>query len=398
VTDNIRGRDGFEDFTRKVMYDSLILDQMTFEIVPNKKGKPAEWYAVDASTIRLADTATTHMNEDLKKEIRYVQIYDGMIISEYTQDELCFGVRNPRTDLRLFGYGVSELEMLIPIITSLLYSFQYNQNFFTQGSAAKGILNFKGTIPERQLQQFRRQWYSQISSVANSWRTPITNSEDLQWINMQQSARDMEFSAWMDFLIKVTCSCFTIDPVEVNFQYGNSGQKASLVEASNKEKITESKERGLRPLMSFFTRLMNKHIIWPINEDFEFQFVGLDSTTRSETADLATKQVKSYKTVDEVRAGEDLPALPDGQGEIILDPVWMQKHMAAQGGMGEEGEEGGFGEEQQDGEQPEEGDQGEEGGPNGKQVDFKTLLSQYEENDEDEEMQNSLTRSWVVEL
>jgi len=398
VTDNIRGRDGFEDFVRKVMYDSLILDQMTFEIVPNKKGKPAEWYAVDASTIRLADTATTHMNEDLKKEIRYVQIYDGMIISEYTQDELCFGVRNPRTDLRLFGYGVSELEMLIPIITSLLYSFQYNQNFFTQGSAAKGILNFKGTIPERQLQQFRRQWYSQISSVANSWRTPITNSEDLQWINMQQSARDMEFSAWMDFLIKVTCSCFTIDPVEVNFQYGNSGQKASLVEASNKEKITESKERGLRPLMSFFTRLMNKHIIWPINEDFEFQFVGLDSTTRSETADLATKQVKSYKTVDEVRAGEDLPALPDGQGEIILDPVWMQKHMAAQGGMGEEGEEGGFGEEQQDGEQPEEGDQGEEGGPNGKQVDFKTLLSQYEENDEDEEMQNSLTRSWVVEL
>jgi hypothetical protein len=143
---------------------------------------------------------------------------------------------------------------------------------------------------------------------------------------------------------------------------------------------------------------MNKHIIWPINEDFEFQFVGFDSTTRSETADLATKQVKSYKTVDEVRAGEDLPALPDGQGEIILDPVWMQKHMAAQGGMGEEGEEGGFGEEQQDGEQPEEGDQGEEGGPNGKQVDFKTLLSQYEENDEDEEMQNSLTRSWVVEL
>jgi hypothetical protein len=396
VTDNIRGRDGFEDFMRKVMYDSLVLDQMTFEVVPNRKGKPAEWYAVDASTIRLADTATTHMNEDLKKEIRYVQIYDGMIISEYTQEELCFGVRNPRTDLRLYGYGVSELEMLIPIITSLLFSFQYNQNFFTQGSAAKGIINFKGTIPERQLQSFRRQWYSQIAGTENAWRTPITNSEDLQWINLQQSARDMEFSAWMDFLIKVTCSCFTIDPVEVNFQYGNSGQKASLVEASNKEKITESKERGLRPLMRFFATAINKHIIWPINEDFVFEFVGLDSTTRAETADLATKQVKSYKTVDEIRAMEDLPPLPDKQGEIVLDPVWMQNHMASQQGGMEEGEEGGMTGEEFGGEQEENAGEGEEGKVNGKQVDFQTLLSQYEEEGEEEE--KSLTRSWVVEL
>jgi len=398
VTDNIRGRDGLEDFMRKVMYDSMVLDQMTFEVVPNRKGTPAEWYAVDASTIRLADTASTHKNEDLKKEIRYVQIYDGMIISEYTQDELCFGVRNPRTDLRLYGYGVSELEMLIPIITSLLFSFQYNQNFFTQGSAAKGIINFKGTVPERQLQSFRRQWYQMISGVENSWRTPITNSEDLQYINLQQSARDMEFSAWMDFLIKVTCSCFSIDPVEVNFQYGNSGQKASLVEASNKEKITESKERGLRPLMSFFARAMNKYIVWPINENFEFEFVGLDSTTHSETADLATKQVKSYKTVDEIRAGEDLPPLPEGKGEIILDPVWMQNHMASQ--QGEEGmpEEGG--EEGGAGFPPgEEENQGKEGGEaKNKPVDFQTLLSQYEEDENEGETEKSLTRSWVVEL
>ena len=400
VTDNIRGRDSFEDFVRKVMYDSMVMDQMTFEIVPNRKGKPAEWYAVDASTIRLADTASTHMNEDLADAIRYVQIYDGMIISEYTQEELCFGIRNPRTDLRLFGYGVSELEMLIPVITSLLFSFEYNQNFFTQGSAAKGIINFKGTVPERQLASFRRQWYQMLTGAAGAWKTPITNSEDLQYINLQQSSRDMEFSAFIDFLIKVACSCYAIDPVEVNFQYGNSGQSASLVESSNKEKITESKERGLRPLIRFLSASLNKYIIWPTNEDFELEFVGLDSSTHAEVADLAGKQVKTYKTVDEIRAADDLPPLPDGEGEIILDPVWMQKHMANQGGMGEEGEEGGFGEEQPEGEENEEGE-GEEGGTNGKQVDFQTLLGQYDEGggeEKGEKMQNSLTKSWVIEM
>lgn len=400
VTDNVRGRDSFEDFVRKVMYDSMVLDQMTFEIVPNRKGKPAEWYAVDASTIRLADTASTHMNEDLKDSIRYVQIYDGMIISEYTQEELCFGVRNPRTDLRLYGYGVSELEMLIPVITSLLFSFEYNQNFFTQGSAAKGIINFKGTVPERQLASFRRQWYQMLTGASGAWKTPITNSEDLQYINLQQSSRDMEFSAFIDFLIKVACSCYSIDPVEVNFQYGNSGQSASLVESSNKEKIIESKERGLRPLIRFLSANLNKYIIWPTNEDFELEFVGLDASTHSEVADLAGKQVKTYKTVDEIRAADDLPPLPDGKGEIILDPTWMQNHMAQQGGE----EEGGFGEEEGEGQGPDENENEEEegdgGGPGGKQVDFQTLLGQYDEDDggEDENMKNSLAKSWVIEM
>ena len=201
----------------------------------------------------------------------------------------------------------------------------------------------------------------------------------------------------MDFLIKIAASCYMIDPIEVNFQYGNSGQKASLVESSNKEKITESKERGLRPLLRFFEQCMNKYIIWPTNEDFEFEFVGLDAHTHNEVADLAMKQVKSYKTVDEIRAADDLPPLPDGAGEIILDPTWMQNHMAQQGGMGGD-EEGGFGEgmEGEEGEDTE-GDE-EEKGPNGKQVDFQTLLSQYDEGEEQEEMQNSLTKSWAVEL
>jgi hypothetical protein len=147
VTDNPRGRDSFETFMRKIMWDSLVYDQMAFEIVPNKKGQPAEWYAVDASTIRLADAATVYLDEDDNRATRYVQIYDGMIINEYNQQELAFGIRNPKTDIRLFGYGTSEAEMLINTITSILWALEYNQRAFSQGSVHKGILNFKGLFP-----------------------------------------------------------------------------------------------------------------------------------------------------------------------------------------------------------------------------------------------------------
>lgn len=382
VTDNPRGRDTFEKFVRKLMWDSLVYDQMAFEVVPNRRGEPSEWYAVDASTIRLADTASTYLNEDNSEAVRYVQIYDGMIISEYTQEELCFGVRNPRTDIRLFGYGVSEMEMLMNVITAILFGWEYNQKAFSQGSSQKGVLNFKGAIPERQLKAFRRHWYQMISGVENAWRTPITNAEELQWISMQNSNKDMEYNAWFDFLIKIACAMYTIDPVEINFKYGNVGQRSGLNEAGNKEKITESKERGLRPLLRFIETNINQYIIWPLNESFEFKFVGLDSKTREEMADLNTKLVKTVRMVDELRAEDNLPPLPDGKGQLILDPTWLQfssgKDAAAQQGMtGAPGE----------GAMP-----GADGQGDG--MDFQQLLAEQEAdeadedslNDEDEEM------------
>ena len=344
VSDNPNGRDNFEVFLQKLARDSLTYDQACFELVPDRRGLPCEWYAVDATTIRLADSASTYLDENLKDVTRYVQIYDGMVVNEYTQSELAFGVRNPRTDLRLFGYGVGEVEMLVTTITALLYAWEYNKKFFSQGTSAKGIINFKGAVPETQLQAFRRMWYLMISGTENAFKTPVVNSDELQYINLQQTNREMEYGQWMDFLIKVTCSMFSMDPVEVNFIYGNAGQTSALGQQSNKEKIVESKERGLRPLLRFIETMINKHILWPINESFIFEFVGLDALTQDQLADLNQKRVKTSMTVDEIRAEDDLEPLPDGKGEVILDPTWLQfsqgiDNPEAMGG-GEFGEDG----------------------------------------------------------
>lgn len=397
VTDNPRGRDNFETFLRKITTDSLRYDQFCTEIVPNRKGTPAEWYAVDATTIRLADSASTTVDEDDLSAIRYVQIYDGMIIAEYTQEEMYFGVRNPNTDIRLQGYGTSEIETLIPAITNLLYAFAWNQNVFQNGTAAKGIINFKGVTNEKRMQDFRRQWYTQISGVKSAWKTPITSSEQgLEYINMQTSARDMEFSAWLDFQIKLSCAHYNMDPAELNFTYGNMGQKSSIGGTdNNKEKITESKERGLRPLLRSIANCMNQSIIWPMNESFEFEFVGLDAYTREDMIKNNQIRVKTTRTIDELRAEDDLEPLPDGKGEIILDPTWLQyAQMKEGGGEGLPGEEG---------ESPAEGEEPEEN--NGDDLDYEKILAQYEAESEDEDddtddekVKKSQSRSWEWKL
>jgi len=326
VSSNPLGRDSLEAFLKKFARDSLTYDQGCFEVVRNKKGQPAQFFAVDAATIRLADTPKTFYDENDRYAVRTVQIYDNMVVNEWDHESMAFCVRNPSTSIRNYGYGVSEMEMLVSAITSYLWAFEYNSRFFSQGSVAKGLLNIKGPINQKQLRAFRRQWYQMVSGIENAWRSPVLNSDDVQWLSMQQSNRDMEFSAFMDFLIKVICGVFLLDPIEVNFKYGNAGQQRTMFEAANKQKLMESKDKGLKPILRFIARNLTNYIIRPINPDFEFEFVGLEAITQDDLAKLNQGRAKITHTMNELRAEYDLP--PDEYGDIILDPVYLQYRMA----------------------------------------------------------------------
>lgn len=323
TTQNPAGRDSFSAFLQKITRDSLTFDQACFEIVPARSGKPAEFYAVDAATIRIADTTRLFVDPEDTQVVRYVQVYDGLVVAEYTSEEMCFAVRNPATDIRLQQYGQSEVEMLITTVTALLWAWDFNMKMFSQGTSVKGIINFKGAVPEKQLRMFRRQWYAMTAGVENAFKTPIVNSDDLQFVNMQMTNRDMEFSAWMDFLIKIVGAVYGIDPMEINFKYGDSGGGGkSMFESSGTAKLTASKDKGLKPLLEFLEHHINQSLIWPLNPDMMFEFVGLEADSKTEEADLNSKLVKSTHTVNELRAQNDQP--PDPYGDIILDPVYLQ--------------------------------------------------------------------------
>jgi len=343
------GKDSLEVFFAKLIRDSLIYDQATFEVVDNAKGEPSDFYAIDAATIRIADVPLHADLDDDPERARFVQIYDEVVIAEFAAHELCFGIRNPRTGIRLNGYGYSELEMLLNVVTALLWSFEYNKRFFSQGSTTKGILNFRGSMPVKQLDAFRRYWYQLVTGVANAWRTPITNAEELQYINLHSTNRDMEYSAWNDFLIKLTCGTCLFDPSEIGIDYGNQGQSQQMFQAPAESRIKSSKDKGLRPILRRLSDWMNHYLIWRLDEDFEIVFTGMDPRSSDQIADLQKKQVSYLKTVDEIRAEDDMAPMRDGKGEVILDPTWLQfsqaKDMEAQqaegGGFDQYGDQGG---------------------------------------------------------
>jgi hypothetical protein len=321
------------EFCGMFVKDSLTYDQSTFEIIPDRSGRPSYMAIVDPSTIRLLDpSARGEATEPFA-----VQVIQGVIVTDFLPNELAFCVRNPRSGIRTFGYGQSEIETLVREITGFLWGIEYNRRYFSQGSATKGILNLKGTIPDKHMQAFRRQWYSQLSGVHNAWKTPIMNADDIQWISMQMSSKDMEMSAWMDFLIKVVCARFQIAPEEINFSYGNTGQSAAMGNVSVEEKLKASRDLGLRPLVQFFFESINRNFLSRIDPDYEVVPVNLDSKGADAEIELLGKQQKLYLTVNEAREQVGLEPLPDKLGEVILDPTWLQWAQSQDMGDGGDG-------------------------------------------------------------
>lgn len=318
--------DVFDSFVRKFMMDSLSLDQGTFEVVRNRRGIPVEFFATDGATFRIADTYDDDAYKE-KEKVKingyypsWVQVYNSQIVAEFYPWELCFGIRNPTTNIYMNGYGQPELEDLIMTVTSMLNGDAYNSNFFKQGSAPKGILRVTGNINEARLAEFRQQWMAQVAGVGNAGRTPVIEAEKMDWVDLQKTNRDMEFTAYQRYLMMVSCSIYKISPEEIGFPAKEAG---GLNEGSKEDLFEYSQRKGLKPLLKFLQRKINKYLIGPIDPEFEFIFTGMDVTTPEKELEMDIKAAESFEGLKEVRKRRGLPEHID-EDDIILNPTWVQ--------------------------------------------------------------------------
>lgn len=354
--DRVWHADTFDTFTRKFIQDSLSFDQGTFEVVRDLSNKPKEFLATDGATYRISDT---YDDEEYKQRdgVRendgylpsYVQIIDGRPVKDFYPWELCLGVRNPTTDIRTNGYGRSELEDMIQTVTAILNADTYNANFFKVGSSPKGILRYSGNVNETTLQDFRRQWMGQTAGVMNMHKIPIINADKIDFIPTHVPNKDMEFSNFQEFLIKISCALFKIDPAEIGFPMQGSASAQPMFEGNNEARLKYSKDKGLKPLLKQYQYWLNKFIIWPLEPDYELVFVGIDGElTFEQELDNDIKMMSNFETINEIRKKRNLP--PIKGMDIIANPIAFQSVMAAQqagGGDDGGGEEGG-GEEGED--------------------------------------------------
>lgn len=336
-TDKWDNVDSLQEFVSKIMSDSLTLDQLAFEMVRNRMWELQKFRAVDASLIRFLDSVDPRQREGFEQYRfkghlpRYCMVWEEMILHNpitkepilYYPWELGFGIRNKTSDVRRNGYGVSELETLVNIITWILWGFSYNANFFSQGSQPKGFINIKNpNISNSTLQEFRQAWTQTMAGVYNSHRTPVINGIDLEWVDLQKlSNRDMEFNEWIKFLIIMTCSAYRIDPSELGFNFKESQQ--IFGQDGQRERLKHSREKGLKPLLIFLQGVITKYIVSELDENYEFAFTGIEVEDEEAQVKLDSEKLSSgmvaMQDIFKKYNGRDF----DPEKDIILNQVYQ---------------------------------------------------------------------------
>lgn len=350
--------DNFQEFTRKVLRDSLVLDQMTFELVRARNMNLKKYRAVDAALIRQLDTNDPRYRQMFENFRwhgylpRYAMVWDGQIIRHPVSDEyvvfypweLGYGIRNKTTNVLRNGYGCSELETLIEIVTWILWGMQYNGNFFKQGSQPKGFINVKnGNVDQGTLNEFRQDWKQTMSTVYNSHKIPVIQGIDLEWIDLQQTNRDMEFTEWIKFLLVIACAVYRIDPSELGFQFQDAAR--IFGQEGQKERLDHSKQKGLTPLLVFYQNILNKYIISEIDDRLELVFTGIEIEDEAAQVELDKKKSEagfvSLEDMFEKYSGRKFDPNKDTILNTVYQSAQTNKMMGGEG-MNEivDGEEG----------------------------------------------------------
>jgi hypothetical protein len=350
-------RDAFPHLMAKLVRDTLTMDAAPIETEMKRDRALGVdgLYAVDGATIRLC----TEHGYDGNDEVFALQVGQGRTRTAYTYNDLIYVPRNPRTDVRLAGYGLGEPELLIRTVTGYLNAMTYNIKGFDENAIPRGMLHISGDYDANDLVAFKRHWNAMVKGINNAWTLPLMVSKDQEskasFERFGVEFNEMYFAKWMSFLTSIICAIYSIDPSEINFESFSSSGRSSLSGDDTVEKIAASKDKGLRPLMGYFESMLSDYVISEFGDKYVFRFVGLDQ----EDASRKWEKAKLASTWGELRAEIGQKATNTPLDDAPLNPSlvgpWMQTLQQSQQDFGQEpGQDGapGMG-----------GDQGDQGGP-----------------------------------
>jgi len=354
----------FGEFLKKIVRDALTFGHISIEKVKTRAGGlhrlrpiPAESvFLINKKMTRNQIEAENKMAQQLNKPasdndprqdkvtteveidyFKYVQMgYDNRPLSYFGDEDMIWKLFNPQNFADSNGYCYSQLELAIITITNHLNVENYNSNFFTNGYAARGVLHLKGTVTQPQLINFRRQFYNSISGTQNAWRTPIVAGlEEVQWVPMSASAKEMEYINFNNHLMRVLCTQFQIDPIELGLDYlVSSNGRAPSQQSSNEYKINYSRERGLIPILMFVEDFINSDVVPAIDKAFgdkyKFVFTGYtDETPQTEIAQMQA-EMTVWKSMNDLLVQAQKSKIKEVVADLPMNQAFWamcEKHM-----------------------------------------------------------------------
>jgi hypothetical protein len=344
--------DDLLDFVTGVIRETYTVDQIATELQYNRKNEVCAFWGLDGTTIRRVEE-----NSEFERGIRFVQQIEEQIYNSYKASNLIFDYKWKRFDIRYRGFGYSPVEQSIDVITTLLFGYNYIRDQLVKDKMPRGFISVMGDVGKEQLDSIRNYWYAAMSGMGGQWNIPILPSGKdgvgMDFKLLGQTNKDMEFHRTLMFVSSLIAACFGIDLLEMGIK---SDDSQAVIGENSFNRISVSKERGLRSILMYVQQHLNK-VIRKVSTDYRFRFCGIEPEDLEKKSKIREAEVATHKSVDELRIEDGLDPFDEEWSRIPANPTIVQLYinlkqmdqMAQQqqqmGQQGEEGEGGGQGEE-----------------------------------------------------
>lgn len=337
--------DSLTTFSAKAIRDLLTLDQLSTELQRTASQKVYAMWAIDPATV-LKCTEEGYEGND---KIRYLQEVDMRVTAWYTRDDLIFDYMNPRTDIDHSGYGYSATEQAIDLVTGVINAFMYNMGVFTEDKLPRGVILLQGDADTEEVEMIEDYLINIMSGPPSSkWRVPIIpagksslagSERKLEWIKMQETNKDMEYGQWTEFIYSSVAAIFGVDLEAMGIRTSKS---TAILGDNVTPRIEASKSRGLGSILGFLEQHYQK-ILDKMDPRFDFEFVGYEREDPDAKSKLRESDLRTYKSIDELRQADGLEPFEQKWSTIPLNPsviqiMQMEQQEKMMQGQGQEGD------------------------------------------------------------
>lgn len=292
--------ESFRSWVEPIIEDVLVLDAGVIEKERTFGGGVAALHSVDGAKVKVS--ALWDGDPD---EPRYWWVPVPQYEVPFTNDDMIYIMANPRTYSVL---GLSPLETLKQTIDAELSGALYNQRQVTQ-AAPDGMLDLgEGARPEK-VEEFRSYWLHEVAG--RGAMAFIGGTKGAKFVPFRASNRDMQYSEWLEYLVRKICAVYLISPQDVGLTFDINRSEGQV-----QQEMTE--DQGLRPLLALIQDYFTREVVWdqsfggPEN-NLAFRFTRLnikESMSKASINKLALAGMP-WKSVNEAREDEGRAPIGD---------------------------------------------------------------------------------------
>ena len=233
----------FRELIEPLIEDILVLDRGVLEKEITIGGVPNALHLVDGASIRTRPMWSGEPNDP-----RYEWWPGNVFVSNMLDSQIILMMANP-TSHRVDGF--SPLEALKHTIDADLAARDFNVRMVKQTSP-NGILNLGENVGANVVDSFRVYWDSEVAGKKQMGI--IGGVKNPEFMNLGQSARDMQYMQWQVYLLRKIAAVFGIAPQDLGITFD-----VNRANATTQQELSE--DRGLKPLLLLIEDQINVKVI-----------------------------------------------------------------------------------------------------------------------------------------